>query len=149
MGPLAIKRFQANIRITPGCWLWLGRTDENGYGRTGSHVHQLAHRFSAALYRTDFNRSYDVLHRCDNPRCVNPDHFFFGTQLDNIKDRVSKGRSAKGEAHGSAVLTEGIVREARLRYANGEKISPLAREYGLSHTCMRKAILGITWSHLT
>jgi hypothetical protein len=85
-----------------GCWLWLGApVDWKGYGRfyrDGAAV--LAHRAAWGLFRGE-PADLRVLHKCDNPACVNPDHLFLGTQLDNIRDRDAKGRwntSAANEA---------------------------------------------------
>lgn len=88
------KRFWSKVAKGEGCWIWTGGTSGNGYGAfmlNGKHI--TAHRFSWILHRGE--PRLHILHKCDNPICVNPDHLFEGTNLDNIKDRVSKGRSAK------------------------------------------------------
>jgi hypothetical protein len=77
-----------------GCWEWQGKLDCYGYGvfKVGDKSYK-AHRYSYELYKDSFDKSLHVLHRCDNPRCVNPDHLFLGTNRDNIQDKVNKGRS--------------------------------------------------------
>lgn len=75
-----------------GCWLWIGVDDgDTGYGRFGPRQHQ-AHRVSWLLYRGPIPAGLFVLHRCDVPRCVNPTHLFLGTQTDNVRDCIAKGR---------------------------------------------------------
>jgi hypothetical protein len=76
--------------ITP-CWLWTGCKDKNGYGITRiGYTKTTAHR--AAWIFTHGETNLKVCHKCDIPGCFNPDHLFEGTQSDNIKDAVSKGR---------------------------------------------------------
>jgi len=86
-----------------GCWLWEGATLFNGYGvigRPGKHNgNVLTHRASWEVHVGSIPEGMYVLHRCDNRRCVLPDHLFLGTQADNLADMVSKGRSCRGERH--------------------------------------------------
>jgi HNH endonuclease len=72
-----------------GCWLW----HRSGQRKYETRIHRLAY----AIWNEDFDDRLNVLHTCDTPRCVNPNHLFLGTQTDNIKDRDKKGRQAKGE----------------------------------------------------
>lgn len=82
-------RFWARVLpVESGCWEWQGYRDEYGYGRFDESK---AHRFSYAL-TVGSPEGFLVLHRCDNPACVRPDHLFLGTQLDNMRDMISKGR---------------------------------------------------------
>lgn len=77
-----------------GCWLWLGPIDPNGYGRISKRTFGfiLAHRYAKHEAGNDV-KGVCVLHRCDNPICVNPDHMFLGTNKDNSQDMVRKGRA--------------------------------------------------------
>lgn len=76
-----------------GCWNWRG-AKVFGYGVTSYQNRQVrAHRLAMHLWRRmDIRDPRAVLHRCDNPSCFNPKHLFLGTQLENIRDMVSKGR---------------------------------------------------------
>jgi hypothetical protein len=78
-----------------GCWLWIGGATSAGYGVITIQGEQVyAHRMSAHQYKGfDLNSPLHVLHKCDNPCCVNPNHLFIGTNRDNQQDRQRKGRS--------------------------------------------------------
>lgn len=112
------ERFEAKFQRTDGCWNWLGALGGGkGGGRYGHIRHEgkpvNAHRVSYMLYRGAIPDGMHVLHRCDNPACVNPEHLFLGTHLDNMRDMYSKGRrqAATGLRNGAAKLdSEGIQR---------------------------------------
>lgn len=91
-------RFWRHVAVGDGCWDWAGSLDSHGYGRLslpgGDNGNILAHRYSAMLHFGMFDRRTMVLHRCDNPACVRPDHLFLGTQTDNMRDMAAKGRSS-------------------------------------------------------
>jgi len=75
-----------------------------------------------------------VRHRCDNPRCINPVHLERGTQLDNVRDRVERDRSAKGERNGKSRLTDAQRAEIK---GSTETPAVLARRYGVSPATIR------------
>lgn len=134
------------------CWLWLGWRTAQGYGGFEAFGICRAHRFSYELYVGPIPDGICVLHKCDNPPCVNPNHLFLGTKRNNIIDCVAKGRYPikrfPGELHPKAKLTDAIVLECRERHLKGETINSLAREYGVTGAGMGDAIRGQSWSHL-
>lgn len=89
-----------------------------------------------------------ALHRCDNTWCINPDHIYAGTQLQNIVDRDTRkrGRALKGEQQGSAKLTE--LQVAFIRQPGAKNFAALAREYRVSKPCVYHARDRKTWRHV-
>lgn len=83
------REFESRFTRTDGCWVWSGRTNRQHYGTLGE---RLAHRISYEFYVGPIPEGLCVLHRCDNPPCVNPKHLFLGTRADNAEDRDRKGR---------------------------------------------------------
>lgn len=81
-----------------GCWMWRGHpTGSNSYGRIKTKDGpMMAHRFSWTLHYGPIPSGLFVLHRCDTPLCVNPSHLWLGTGADNERDKVEKGRQARG-----------------------------------------------------
>ncbi len=77
-----------------GCYLWTGKKNKNGYGRIKVNgKEQAAHRVSYAIANGAIPDGMCVLHRCDTPACVNPEHLFAGTVIDNLRDMHAKGRA--------------------------------------------------------
>jgi len=109
--PLSIaERLERNSMPEPnsGCWLWLGVLSPKGYGqlvlgKSESRYSRRAHRLSYETFRGPIPDGLHVLHKCDVPACINPEHLFLGTNDDNVADRVAKNRTSRGKRH--AVLT--------------------------------------------
>lgn len=131
-----------------GCWLWLGGLNACGYGTIGvKYKSQLAHRVSYKVFRGKFPKHKCILHHCDMPCCVNPDHLFVGTPADNVADMENKKRSyhPRGEAHGRAKLTAANVRAIRLDTRSQRVVGDA---YGVSHAMIGYIRRGKTWGHV-
>lgn len=129
-----------------GCHVWLGsKTKKNGYGRIRIRGKLMV--ASRAVWGETHGDpgKMRVLHKCDNPACVNLDHLFLGTQLDNVKDCVEKGRNQRGETNGLSKLTEEMVRELR---SSKEHYKFLAKKFGVSESTAYYALTKRTWAHI-
>ncbi len=134
------------------CWIWTARSLMNGYGRlkVAGRWH-FAHRYSWGIHAGPIPNELCVLHRCDNPSCVNPTHLFLGTRGDNAADMVWKNRHAKGENVPWAKLTDEQVREIRSRYEYNSTTNgayALARDFGVSQPTIARILDGRTWKHV-
>lgn len=135
-----------------GCWLWFGNMAlQTGYGlfrvgTTRSDPIAGAHRVNWERHRGPIPAGLWVLHRCDTPACVNPDHLFLGTHDDNQQDKFAKHRQARGSAVNTAKLTPEQVREILV---SSEGLTALANRYGVRKQaiwCIRKRL---TWTSIT
>lgn len=145
-----IERFWAKVDKTGDCWLWTASTDGMGYGLfgTGPSRSERAHRVSYRLAFGEIAPDLCVLHRCDNPSCVRPEHLFLGTRADNMRDRQQKGRQAHGERHSRAKLTETAVREIRELRARGEQLRAIAEKFSIAPETVSAIAHRRTWRHV-
>jgi len=103
-------RFWSKVQKTENCWLWMGARTKLGYGQRGGRKtgRRYTHRLSWEMRFGPIPEGLCVLHHCDNPPCVNPDHLFLGTKKDNTQDMIAKGRGRgprfSGETHPGARL---------------------------------------------
>jgi len=145
-------RFWAKVDKTSspsGCWLWTAGKTSAGYPEfviDGSLFY--AHRISYAMRHGATPDTKLLMHSCDIPACVNPLHLVPGSIQDNNQDCLAKGRNARGEANGSAKLTDAQVLAIRERAANGDSIGDLCAEYSVNAENVRMIRLGKTWTHL-
>jgi len=162
------ERFWPRVKKTSGCWLWTGAKLPAGYGTIGSggrrgasvYTHRLS--WEIANGRT-VPAGLFVLHHCDNPQCVRPDHLFIGTAADNAQDAIAKGRSAPpeitarvGTSNGRAKLTEDDVLAIRSAYASLPRrrrvkrgsLAVLADRYGVTPNLVSMIARRVIWRHL-
>lgn len=88
-----------------------------------------------------------VLHTCDNPKCVNPDHLYLGTDADNMSDKVERGRQMRGEDVNTAKLTVDDVVEFRESYASGTSMAVLCERFAISKSQASRIVRGRSWKH--
>ena len=154
-----VARFWARVHKTEGCWLWLGPVTFDGYGQFHLHGEHRAHRVSARLANIEIPDGMIVMHVCDNPPCVNPEHLRVGTVGENNADRDAKGRTAnctrspeyrplRGEANGTSKLTEAKVVEIRAARLRGETTVSLAARYGVSNQVISYVANRKSWRHV-
>lgn len=164
--------------VTTPCWLWIGRKNNYGYGRTKCSglrkllglpwqrpIERGTHRVMYELLVGPAG-DYQVLHRCDRPACCNPEHLFLGTNADNMADKVKKGRHAwgdmlrteprrqaaakiRGSGNPMAKVSEAKVLAARrMRSAERKTYLEIGEFLGVSEGQARRIILGERWGHL-
>ncbi len=130
------------------CIEWLWWRDRDGYGALWHNGrNERAHRLAYSLANNidlDMMKGLVVCHSCDNPGCVNPDHLFLGTNIDNIKDRTLKGRSAKGVKNGRNKLTLEEVNEIK-NYIGPLTQRQLGECYGVSNQLVSRIRSGGIW----
>jgi HNH endonuclease len=143
-------RFDEYVPMRPvnGCWLWIGSQYSRAipYGRVqvdGKRIR--AHRWSWILHYGAIPDGLNVLHRCDTPKCVRPDHLFLGSHRDNVTDMVQKDHQVKGERQWCARLTAEQVREMR---ASADSHAVIARRLGVSKGTIAHARSGRNWKHV-
>lgn len=150
-------RFWSHVERSDGdqCWEWLG-CRAHGYGKFWADVdgHRRllgAHRVAWFLAHGEWPYTC-VLHRCDNPGCVRPDHLWLGSMAENNRDRELKGRTVTGDhagqRNGRAKLTEDAVRAIRTRRAAGERRDHLAAEYGVTERVIYLVVHRRLWTHV-
>lgn len=156
------KRFWKKVKEgkPDECWPWLSFlfNDGDGYGQVklgiGSRKKSIRHRYRAhrvAYFLANGHLPDDlcVCHRCDNPICVNPNHLFLGTPIENALDRNDKQRDARGETHGMHRLTEDEVRKLRrLREEQGLSYRALGEMFGVSTTHAGFIVRRESWAHI-
>lgn len=131
-----------------GCWLWLGALDRSGYGRIRAKRigEAYAHRYCLSLSHGPLGDLH-ALHKCDNPICVNPDHLFAGTNADNNRDMMKKGRNIflRGEDSPHTKITKNDVLEIR---ASSDTFAALASKFSISIGAVSHIRGRRSWRHL-
>jgi HNH endonuclease len=140
------------------CWDWTGGHDKDGYGifwdgtyrPSGRGRYVRVTRWTYEQFVGPIPPGEQVLHRCDNPRCVNRSHLFTGTTAVNHADREAKGRGVRkhGSTNVGAKLTESDVEVIRTARAQGRPQIRLAREFGVSAALVSKIVNRKAWQHV-
>ena len=151
------KRFSSKYIVDEEteCWIWIASKNDRGYGKFSITRSKwiFAHRFSYQHYLGPINDDLCVLHKCDTPSCVRPDHLFLGTHKDNSDDKVSKNRQyrPKGILAGTHKLTEQEVYEIKQKLLDPYKgiNVVLAKFYKVDPRTISNIKCGINWTHIS
>lgn len=151
------ERFWKRVQKTNYCWIWKGSDTGHGYGtfhfKGKAYV---AHRFSWLLKYGTFTKNL-TLHKCNNRRCVNPDHLYDGTAKDNTGDIIKAGKYnfinsgtlKSGEENRQAKLNDEIVRSIRKEYIPKVVTQKmLAERYHIAKTTVREVLIRKSWKHI-
>lgn len=140
------ERFMKYVIPEPnsGCWLWLAWLDKDGYGnfRWSTNKNVRAHVAAHELFKGPVPAGIVVRHTCDNPPCVNPEHILLGTDLENVHDRVRRGRDGKTK------LNARDVSEMRTRRSSGENYGSLRDYYLVSYNRVKLICDRKLWKHV-
>jgi hypothetical protein len=154
--PTAFLHFCSHfMRSETGCWEWTGFLNNQGYGAYDTQQHRtkprilLAHRFSWQVFFGEISKGKCVCHKCDNKKCVNPDHLFVGTQSENLLDMYRKGRRIShrlpGEKNPNAKLTAENVTEIKLARSQRVPVKDVAKKFGVSCSTIFDITKGRSW----
>lgn len=148
-------RFWSKVRKTDTCWLWLAQLNTQGYGvfhyhRRGHPAYRspqiYAHRLSWMFENGQFPEGLEIIHKCDTPACINPDHLTIGTHGENMRDMVYKKRHQYGENHALAKLNVDVIRQIRNDPRSSRKAAP---DYRIAASTIRGIRNGRHWKHVT
>lgn len=131
----ASARFWAKVNKTDTCWHWTAGCNPKGYGKfwcNGATVS--AHRYSYELENGPVPDGLDLLHSCDNKKCVRPSHLLPGTNAQNAADRKLRGRYAKGENHCNAVLSNAEVEIVKMLIDLGMPMVVIAKTRNINYS---------------
>lgn len=149
------SRFESKVTLVPfcECHLWTASKNKFGYGKfgIGKSGWMMAHRYSWESTFGEIPKDKYVLHTCDNPSCVNPEHLYLGTYKDNAKDRETRqrGNHPSGISHGRNVLLESQIYEIRDAFDTGNySFRQLGKIYGIDGKSVADIVDRKNWKHL-
>lgn len=156
------RNFWVKVLPNPdsGCWEWIAALGTTGYGafgltRNGKHEVYKAHRVAYSHFVAEPGAMH-VLHHCDNPLCVRPEHLFLGTHAQNMRDMANKGRNGlppvpreqRGERNCMAKLTAEQVIEIRRSVAAGETQAAVRARFNIAAGTCSHIVHGRRWKHI-
>ena len=136
--------------IVTGCLMWTGAHDGKSYGhlRIGGKLVK-AHRYAWSVVNGEIPEGGLILHRCDNPPCVNADHLFLGNHTDNVNDMDAKGRRVNNQPKGSACHAAKLTADAVIAIrADTRRQADIAAAFGISQAVVSKIKLNQSWAHV-
>lgn len=156
------ERFWSKVKILGenDCWEWQAYKHPDGYGmfrvestrKIKTKAMHNSHRIAYFLHTGIWPKGLTICHKCDNPPCCNPAHLFAGTQADNVKDMVNKGRANKKRNTGSinplSKLTESDVSKIKTELAKGIPQKVIAQSYQVSSATISNIKHGKGWAHV-
>ena len=139
--------FWTKVEKTDTCWLWKAGRYASGYGQ---FRRRRAHRVAWELTYGSIPLGKKILHDCDIKRCVNPNHLFLGTSVDNTQDMLKKGRHnpPQGTCNGQAKLTEEEVKRIRQLREQGYPLQSLSEMFEVSKSRISKISRNLAWRHV-
>ena len=144
-----MKRFWTKVNKTETCWNWTAYCNVAGYGTfLYNGKARTAHRIAWLLATGKDPGNLLVLHKCDNRKCVNPEHLYIGTAADNVRDSINRRRIKVGEAHYAAKLSVASIEWAVKEYNSGRDQKSIAKELNVSPSALYNALKGKTWKHV-
>lgn len=158
--PVADRFFEKINKVESGCWEWSGAIGSHGYGNfaigseRSSRKTEYAHRAAWLIIHGPIPDGMVVCHRCDNKRCVNPEHLFIGTQHENVRDCIIKGRAnyrsgpnpkIQGVRHPNARLSEEQVKAI---FSDMRPYSKIASDLGVSVSTVHNIKTHKGWNHV-
>lgn len=142
------ERFEKKIGDMTDCWEWIGTKSATGYGQFFMQGKlEQAHRASWKIYNGKIPKGKCVCHGCDNRLCVNPYHLWLGTQADNVKDMMEKGRGIKAssENNGGVKLSWAEVDAIRNLYPQMKSHRKLAKQFRISRRQISRIVRNLSW----
>jgi len=154
------KDLLSKILIIGECWVWQRQVRKNfphgvtSFRFNGRETKHQAHRVAYILWKGKIPESLFVLHQCDNPRCINPDHLHLGTQKDNIREMRERGRAkdetrgSKGEKHHKSKLKDEDILKIRKLRSEGYTGTKLAQMFGVTNPMIYYICNNKNWNHI-
>lgn len=157
IGELRLMRFwsKVDIRGPEECWEWQASINSSGYGRfkIASYEMVSTNRLALISEKRQEPDGMSVLHTCDNRKCCNPHHLYFGTHDDNMRDKVERGRGRTGDqagaSNGAAKLTDEQVALIVQRFRDGWNNKQIAADLPVGHAMISKIRTGVMWRETT